>query len=119
MRKAVDGGGLSVQPKVKRDLFVALVDHNHSHFAIRTYKRSGKQLASARSARDSLSARTQELCKMPNIEVRVGIDQFACSCIGVNWRETEIFHVIWSAGFIEQNVPICPANRTVVKVIDH
>lgn len=91
MGQAVDWGGLSMQPKVTRDLFVALVHHNHRHFSIRIYEGSGKKLASARCTRDSFSAGADELCKVSNIEIRVGVDHLAGSRIGVNGCEQEFF----------------------------
>ena len=37
----------------------------------------------------------------------------------MNGSEAEILHMIWSAGFIKQNVPIGPADSAAVEVVDH
>ena len=39
--------------------------------------------------------------------------------VGMNRCETEIFHMIWPAFFIEEDVPVGPPHSAAVEVIDH
>src|SRR4030095_14290638 len=45
--------------------------------------------------------------------------QLSRLAVCMNRRETKVADVIWSATFIQQNVPISPADGAIVEVVDH
>ena len=54
---------------------------------------------------------------MSNVEIRVCVGQLICFRIGVNGGEAEIPDMIWPTHFIQQYVPVGPADGTIVEVI--
>ena len=63
--------------------------------------------------------RSNKLRKVSDVVVGVCVDQLAGARIGMNRSEAEVLDVIRPAGFIQQNVPIGPADRAAVEVVDH
>lgn len=45
--------------------------------------------------------------------------QITCSGIGMPWGKAEIPYMIWSAGFVEQYVPVGPGYGAVVEIVNH
>jgi len=56
---------------------------------------------------------------MANIIISGCVDQFTRLRISMNRSEAEIAHMIGTAGFIQQNIPVCPPHGSVIKIIDH
>ena len=117
--KLVTSAALAVQPQVIGDLLIGFVHHHYRHLSIRIEKGSGKQRASAWRAGDSLRARADKLRKVSDVVIRVRVNQLARLRIGVNRGEAEILDVIRPASFIQQYVPVRPADSAAVEVIDH
>lgn len=56
---------------------------------------------------------------MPDVIVRRREDERVVLGVGVNGGKTEVLHVVGTAGFVEEDVPVGPPHGAAVEVIDH
>src|ERR1044072_5873463 len=116
---AVDFSRIAANPQPIRRLFVSRVHHHHRRLAVRIQERRRQQLTTTRRARASLRARFDELREVPDVVVRTQISKLASLRVRMYRSETEVLDVIWATSLVQQNIPVSPANRAVVEVVNH
>ena len=105
--------------EVVLDFHVALVHHNGSDSIISIDKRSSQQVAAAGRCTHTLCAGPDEFGKVADVIIGRRIYQLSGAGVSMNRCEAEVTYVVRASGFIQQDIPVSPANGSGVEVVDH
>lgn len=119
MRWAFGFCRFAVYPEEIRDFLFAFVHYDDRCFAVGVDKCGRNKYASAWRTDDSFCAGADEFGKMSDVVIGICVGNFARLRVAVNGCEAEIADVVWSAFFVEQDVPVRPRDRSVVEIVDH
>lgn len=97
---------------------IALVHDHVDQATILILEGGTEQMTAAAHRANSLGTRMDELREVANVVVSRRVDQLTVLGITVDGCEAEITYVIGATALVEQNVPICPTDSAIVKVID-
>nr|GFC89488.1 hypothetical protein [Tanacetum cinerariifolium] len=80
---------------------------------------SGLQPIAVGGGSHALGAGANELREVPDVVVRVGVNELARARVGDDGREAVVAHVVGAAFLVEQHVPVGPAHGAGVEIVYH